>query len=142
MFRRLLMEVLVAAHDAGHLQFFGEHVRLADKAAFAAYLRPLRQIDWVVYAKEPFAGPTQVLRYLSRYTHRIAISNGRLMSADHDGVTFKYKDYRIDGPARYKTMTLDPRRVYPALPNPHFAGGLPSHPTLWAPRSTRPRRNH
>jgi hypothetical protein len=77
-----------------------------DKAAFAAYLRPLRKIDWVVYAKEPFAGPRQVLRYLSRYTHRIAISNRRLISADETGVTFKYKDYRVEGPARYKTMTL------------------------------------
>jgi hypothetical protein len=71
-----------------------------------AYLRPLRQIDWVVYAKEPFAGPEQVLRYLSRYTHRIAISNRRLVAADENGVTFKYKDYRIEGPGRYKTMTL------------------------------------
>jgi hypothetical protein len=106
LFRRLLLEMLVAAHDAGRLQFFGAHARLADKAAFAAYLRPLRQIDWVVYAKEPFAGPRQVLHYLSRYTHRIAISNRRLISADETGVTFKYKDYRIDGPARYTTMTL------------------------------------
>jgi hypothetical protein len=104
--RRLLLQRLVAAHDAGRLQFCGAHARLADKAKFAAYLRPLRQIDWVVYAKEPFAEPQQVLRYLSRYTHRIAISNRRLLSADHNGVTFTYKDYRIDGPARYKTMTL------------------------------------
>jgi hypothetical protein len=106
LFRRLFLEMLVAAHDAGRLQFFGAHVRLADKAAFKAYLRPLREIDWVVYAKKPFAGPRQVLRYLSRYTHRIAISNHRLVSADEKAVTFKYKDYRIEGPARYKTMTL------------------------------------
>jgi hypothetical protein len=106
LFRRLFLEMLVAAHDAGRLQFFGNHVRLADKAAFKAYLRPLRDIDWVVYAKKPFAGPRQVLRYLSRYTHRIAISNHRLVSADENGVAFKYKDYRIEGPARYKTMTL------------------------------------
>src|SRR6185312_2115777 len=106
LFRRLFLQMLVAAHHAGHLQFFSDHLRLADKAAFKAYLRPLREIDWVVYAKEPFAGPKQVLRYLSRYTHRIAISNRRLLSADHNGVTFKYKDYRIEGPARYKTMTL------------------------------------
>ena len=106
LFRRLFLEMLVAAHDAGRLQFFGDHVRLADKAAFDAYLTPLREIDWVVYAKEPFAGPEQVLRYLSRYTHRIAISNRRLLSADENGVTFKYKDYRIEGPGRYKTMTL------------------------------------
>src|SRR5277367_2599419 len=107
LFRRLFLEMLVvAAHDAGHLQFFGDHVRLADKAAFDAYLTPLREIDWVVYAKEPFAGPEQVLRYLSRYTHRIAISNRRLVSADQNGVAFKYKDYRIEGPGRHKTMTL------------------------------------
>jgi hypothetical protein len=101
-----VLEMLAAAHHAGRLQFFGDHARLADKAAFKAYLAPLREIDWVVYAKEPFAGPRQVLRYLSRYTHRIAISNRRLVSADENGVTFKYKDYRIEGPARYKTMTL------------------------------------
>ena len=106
LFRRLFLEMLVAAHHAGRLQFFGDQARLADKAAFKAYLAPLREIDWVVYAKEPFAGPRQVLRYLSRYTHRIAISNRRLVAADHKGVTFKYKDYRIEGPARYKTMTL------------------------------------
>ena len=70
LFRRLLLQMLVAAHRAGRLQFFGDHARLADKAAFKAYLKPLREIDWVVYAKEPFAGPRQVLRYLSRYTHR------------------------------------------------------------------------
>jgi hypothetical protein len=106
LFRRLFLQMLVAAHHAGRLQFFGDHARLADKAAFKAYLAPLREIDWVVYAKEPFAGPRQVLRYLSRYTHRIAISNRRLVSADQNGVSFNYKDYRIEGPARYKTMTL------------------------------------
>jgi predicted Zn-ribbon and HTH transcriptional regulator len=106
LFRRLFLEMLLAVHDAGQLQFFGDHVQLADKAAFHAYLRPLRKIDWVVYAKKPFAGPAQVLRYLSGYTHRIAISNRRLVSADENSVTFKYKDYRIDGPSRYKTMTL------------------------------------
>jgi hypothetical protein len=106
LFRRLFLEMLLAAHDAGRLQFFGDHVRLADKAAFNAYLKPLREIDWVVYAKKPFAGPRQVLRYLSRYTHRIAISNRRLICASENSVTFKYKDYRIEGPGRYKTMTL------------------------------------
>jgi Putative transposase len=99
------VQMLVAARHAVRLQFFGDHARLADEAAFKAYLAPLRKIDWVVYAKEPFAGPRQVLRYLSRYTHRIAISNRRLVSADENGVTFK-KDYRIGAPARYKTMTL------------------------------------
>ena len=107
LFRRLFLEMLVAAHDAGRLQFFGDHVGLADRAAFNAYIAPLRDIDWVVYAKKPFAGPEQVLRYLSRYTHRIAISNRRLIAADEKSVTFKYKDYRIEGPGRYTTMTLD-----------------------------------
>jgi hypothetical protein len=106
LFRRLLLEMLVAAHDAGHLQFFGDHGRLADKAAFEAYLTPLREADWVVYAKEPFAGPEQVLRYLARYTHRVAISNHRLVSVGENSVSFKFKDYRIEGPGRYKTMTL------------------------------------
>jgi hypothetical protein len=106
LFRRLFLEMLVTAHGAGKLQFFGDNVGLADKAAFDAYLTPLHEIDWVVYAKEPFAGPEEVLRYLSRYTHRVAISNRRLVSADEKGVTFKYKDYRIEGPGRYKTMTL------------------------------------
>jgi hypothetical protein len=106
LFRGLMLHKLVAAHKAGQLQFFGNHARLAERKAFAAYLAPLRKIDWVVYAKEPFAGPEQVLRYLSRYTHRIAISNRRLVSVNQNGVSFKYKDYRIEGPGRYKTMTL------------------------------------
>jgi hypothetical protein len=98
---------LVAAHKAGRLQFFGDHARLADNTAFAEYLAPLRKAEWVVYAKQPFGGPEQVLRYLSRYTHRVAISNRRLVSCDETGVTFKCKDYRIEGPGRHKTMTLD-----------------------------------
>jgi Putative transposase/Transposase zinc-binding domain len=106
LFRRLLLEMLLAAHTAGRLQFFGDLVPLADKAAFTAFLKPLRKINWVVDAREPFGGPKQVLRYLSRYTHRVAISNRRLISADQNGVTFRYKDYRIEGPDRYKTMTL------------------------------------
>jgi hypothetical protein len=106
LFRRLFLDMLLAAHQAGRLQFFGDLTPLAGKGAFTAFLKPLRNIDWVVYAKEPFAGPRQVLRYLSRYTHRVAISNRRLIAADQNGVTFKYKDYRLDGSARYKTMTL------------------------------------
>jgi predicted Zn-ribbon and HTH transcriptional regulator len=108
LFRRLFLEMLLAAHQAERLQFFGNLVPIADKAAFTAYLKPLRNIAWVVYAKKPFAGPKQVLRYLSRYTHRVAISNRRLIAADRNGVTFKYKDYRLNRSARYKTMTLDP----------------------------------
>jgi hypothetical protein len=106
LFRRLFLQMLVAARERGQLQFFGDNGPLADKAAFDVYLKPLRKIEWVVDVREPFAGPKQVLRYLSRYTHRVAISNRRLISADANGVTFRYKDYRIEGPDRYKTMTL------------------------------------
>jgi putative transposase/transposase-like zinc-binding protein len=106
LFRRLFLTMLAAAHEAGQLKFYGDHAGLADKAAFAAFLAPWAKAEWVVYAKEPFGGPEEVLRYLSRYTHRVAISNRRLVSADDTGVTFKCKDYRIDGPRRYTTMTL------------------------------------
>jgi hypothetical protein len=106
LFRRLFLDKLAAAHAAGRLQFFGDHAHLAEARAFAAFLKPLRKTKWFVYAKRPFAGPQAVLAYLSRYTHRVAISNRRLISADDKGVTFKVKDYRIEGPGRYKTMTL------------------------------------
>jgi hypothetical protein len=107
LFRRLMIEKLVAAHAAGQLTFHGAHAALVNTKAFAAYLAPLRRTRWFVYAKRPFAGPKAVLAYLSRYTHRVAISNRRLIAADAKTVTFKVKDYRIDGPRRYKTMTLD-----------------------------------
>ena len=106
LFRRLFLDKLIAAHEAGQLRFFNDHAALADGAAFKRYLDPLRKIEWVVYAKEPFAGPEAVLTYLSRYTHRVAISNRRLVSADQRGVTFRCKDYRLEGAARYRTMTL------------------------------------
>src|ERR1700722_14706982 len=102
-----MVEKLVAAHAAGQLTFYGAHAALFDAAAFAAYLAPLRRTRWFVYAKRPFAGPKAVLAYLSRYTHRVAISNRRLIAADAKAATFKVKDYRVDGPGRYKTMTLD-----------------------------------
>jgi hypothetical protein len=108
LFRRLFLTMLAAAHEAGQLKFFGDHAGLTDNAAFAAFLAPWAKAEWVVYAKEPFGGPQEALRYLSRYTHRVAISNRRLVSADDTGVTFKCKDYRIDGPDRYTTMTLAP----------------------------------
>jgi Putative transposase/Transposase zinc-binding domain len=107
LFRRLVLEKLDAAHRAGELQFFGKHTSLTNAQAFAAYLAPLRNSEWVVYSKRPFGGPEEVLRYLARYTHRVAISNRRLVSLDDKGVTFKWKDYRIEGPERYKVMTLD-----------------------------------
>ena len=102
---------VAAAYDrlwckAGQLKFFGQHAHLADRKAFAAYLAPLRSRKWYVYSKPPFGGPEAVLAYLSRYTHRVAISNRRLIAFDQNGVTFRYKDYRADGRARYKLMTL------------------------------------
>ncbi|MGE0630741.1 MAG: IS91 family transposase [Hyphomicrobiaceae bacterium] len=106
LFRRLFLEILDAAHAAGQLQFFGEHVALIDPRRFAAYLAPLRKAEWVVYSKRPFGGPKAVLAYLACYTHRVAISNRRLISADKTDVTFKWKDYRIEGAGRYKTMRL------------------------------------
>src|SRR5271156_4921689 len=122
LFRRLMLEMLVAAHDAGRLQFFRDPTRLTNKSAFKAYLAPLHRTKWFVYSKRPFAGPEQVLAYLARYTHRVAISNTRLVAADATGVTFSYKDYRIEGPGRYKTMTLKPgefirRFLIHVLPN-------------------------
>ena len=106
LFRRLFLAQLCKAYDAGQLQFFAQHQGLSEKAAFTAWLRPLRQCEWVVYAKRPFAGPAAVLAYLSRYTHRVAIANSRLIALDEHGVTFRWKDYRAKGRARYKTMTL------------------------------------
>src|SRR6202165_5232821 len=106
LFRGLLLHKLRAAHQAGELQFFGKHARLVGRQAFAAYLRPLYNKKWVVYCKRPFGGPQEVLRYLARYTHRVAISNRRLIACNEKGVTFKWKDYRLEGPDRYKVMTL------------------------------------
>jgi hypothetical protein len=106
LFRRLFLEKLVAAHRVGELQFFGNHAPLTDRQAFAAFLAPLRNSKWVVYCKHPFGGPKQVLRYLARYTHRVAISNRRLVAYDDKGVTFKWKDYRAEGHERYKLMPL------------------------------------
>jgi hypothetical protein len=122
LFRHLTLEMLLAAHDTGRLQFFGDHAHFTDKTAFKAYLAPLHRTQWFVYSKRPFAGPEQVLAYLSRYTHRVAISNSRLIAANATGVTFSYKDYRIKGPARSKTMTLEPgefirRFLIHVLPN-------------------------
>ena len=106
LFRALMLEKLVAAHAAGRLQFFGPHAHLASPKAFRAFLAPLRRKRWYLYAKRPFAGPKAVLAYLSRYTHRVAISNSRLIKADAGSVTFRVKNYRLKGPARYTSMTL------------------------------------
>ena len=107
LFRRRFLEALENAHRTGKLQFFSEHMALADADAFVDWLAPLRKEEWVVYAKRPFAGPQAVLAYLSRYTHRVAISNSRLLTMDERGVTFRWKDYRAKGRTRHKTMTLD-----------------------------------
>jgi putative transposase len=106
LFRGLMLAKLLAAHKAGQLQFFNQYTHLAEPKAFARYLAPLRRRKWYVYSKRPFGGPEAVLAYLSRYTHRVAISNRRLIALDENGVTFNYKDYRTNGQARHKVMTL------------------------------------
>jgi hypothetical protein len=109
LFRRRFLEALEQAHRMGQLQFFGDSAGLADAQAFAQWLAPMRQCEWVVYAKRPFAGPEAVLAYLSRYTHRVAIANSRLVAMDERGVSFRWKDYRDKGNPdrpRHKTMTL------------------------------------
>jgi Putative transposase/Transposase zinc-binding domain len=108
LFRGKFLAMLIDAYSGGRLKFFKTHVGLADKRAFKKFLARLRRTEWVVYCKQPFAGPEQVLRYLSRYTHRVAISNRRLVTADDGGVSFRWKDYRIEGPGRWKTMMLTP----------------------------------
>jgi hypothetical protein len=106
LFRRLFLTRLRALHDRGQLAFFGSMTQLAERRAFLRHLSPVRKKRWVVYAKPPFAGPEAVLAYLSRYTHRVAISNSRLLRFDADGVTFRYKNYREAGTARQQVMTL------------------------------------
>ena len=106
LFRRLFLDKLINAYRNGQLHFF-EHLKpLDDEQAFTSFIHPLRNTDWVVYAKPPFAGPAAVLAYLSRYTHRVAIANSRLISCDEHNVSFRYKDYRLKGRYRYKSMTL------------------------------------
>jgi hypothetical protein len=108
LFRRLFLDKLTEAQAAGRLTFFGEHAGLSERTTFAQFLAPLRRKNWFVYAKPPFAGPAAVLAYLSRYTHRVAISNSRLIALNETGVTFRVKDYRRNGEERYRTMTLQP----------------------------------
>jgi hypothetical protein len=108
LFRRLFLARLIALHEAGRLAFFGTLAGLADRRLFLRHLAPIRKTRWVVYAKPPFAGPEAVLAYRARYTHRVAISNRRLLAFDETGVTFRYKDYRRQGPERQRVMTLAP----------------------------------
>ena len=105
--RRLFLEKLTAAYQAGRLEFFADQAGLAEPPVFRARVAALRKVEWVVYAKRPFGGPDAVLAYLSRYTHRIAIANSRLVAFDGERVTFKWKDYRAKADNRYKLMTLD-----------------------------------
>jgi hypothetical protein len=106
LFRRLFLAALTDAHAAGRLAFFREIEDLRRRVAFDAHLAPLKQKNWFVYAKPPFSGPEAVLAYLGRYTHRVAIANSRLVALGERGVTFRYNDYRRNGQARYRTMTL------------------------------------
>lgn len=106
LFRRLFLDGLLELHRAGQLTFFGELAYLAQADAFAKWLVPFRKTEWMVYAKPPFGGPEAVLAYLSRYTHRVAISNHRLVSADADSVAFRWRDYRIKHGGRQKVMRL------------------------------------
>jgi hypothetical protein len=108
LFRAKFLALLADAHAGGKLNFFNTHAGLADPKTFKRFLGPLRHTKWVVYCKPPFAGPEHVLRYLSRYTHRVAISNRRLVAADDGGIAFRWKDYRADHAVRWKTMTLHP----------------------------------
>jgi len=106
LFRRLFLEGLTAAYQAGRLKFFADQAGLAQPARFKAFVTALRKVEWVVYAKRPFGGPGAVLAYLSRYTHRIAIANSRLVAFDGERVTFKWKDYRAKADNHYELMTL------------------------------------
>src|SRR5262249_48646009 len=107
LFRGKMLAMLMDAHDS-QLTFFNTHAGLAEKRTFKRFIAALRRIHWVVHCKAPFAGPEQVLRYLSRYTHRVAISNRRLVAADTTSIAFRWKDYHINGPGRWKTMRLHP----------------------------------
>jgi len=130
LFRRRFLEELQHMHDGGKLRFFGQHAALADADAFKAWLTPLRKCEWVVYAKRPFAGPQAVLAYLSRYTHRVAISNSRLLALDERGVTFRWKDYRAEGKTRHKRDDAEPAGVHTPVPAACPARRLPQDPAL------------
>lgn len=131
LFRRLFLTRLRALFDADRLVFRGHLAPLAERRAFLRYLAPVRSRRWVVYAKPPFAGPKAVLAYLSRYTHRVAISNRRLLAFNENGVTFRYKDYRRDTAHQQQVMTLATDEFIPPLHAACPATGISSHPPLW-----------
>jgi len=106
LFRRLFLEALKTAFDQDQLKFFGDLQPLSNRQNFLDYLAPLAKCEWVVYAKPPFGGPKQVLEYLGRYTHRVALSNQRLLNIDNDQVTFRYKDYRLNSNQQQKAMSI------------------------------------
>jgi hypothetical protein len=145
-----MLEKCLAAHGAGRLRFLGSHAHLADAKTFAAFLAPLSKKRWFVYAKRPFAGPKAVLAYLSRYTHRVAISNRRLIAINEHSVTFKVKNYRTEGSGRYTTMTLDVgefirRFLIHVLPKGfhrirHY--GFPQTPSIKSQQQTEGALNH
>jgi len=129
LYRRLFIEGLVRLHKAGKLAFFGDLSKMADPDTFQSHLSPLRKVDWVVYAKPPFGGPEAALAYLSRYTHPVAISNHRLISADARTVAFRWKDYRIKRGDRMKVMRLPTsefirRFLIHVLPSGFLANGI------------------
>jgi hypothetical protein len=128
--RRLLLDALREAFETGQLHFAGSLDALNDRQHFADHLQPARQTDWVVYAKPPFAGPDQVLDYVGRYTHRIAISNQRLLALDAGQVQFRYTDYRRPHAPGQKTMTLTAHGVHPARPPACAPTRLPPHAVL------------
>lgn len=143
LFRRLFLTRLLALFDAGKLGFFGAQAHLAARTAFLRHLSPIRKKRWVVYAKPPFAGPQAVLAYLSRYTHRVAISNRRLIAFDETGVTFRYKYYRRDSAERQQVMTLAPDEFLPPpLPDPRAAAWLPPHSALRSARQFNAQGRH
>ena len=107
LFRRLFLEHLQAAFNSGQLQFFSSLKELQQPHSFARYLAPLRSLYWYVYAKRPFAGPQQVLDYVGRYTHRVAISNNRILDIDGGEVTFSWKDYRDNDQQKPMTLSAD-----------------------------------
>jgi putative transposase len=136
LFRRLFLTRLIALQEAGRLAFFGSMAPLADRRTFLRHLSPVRKKRWLVYAKPPFAGPEAVLAYLSRYTHRVALSNRRLIAYDETGVTFRYKDYRRDGADRQRVMTLAADEFIRRFLTP--ATRLPPYPPLRPARQFHP----
>lgn len=135
LFRRLFLQLLEKAFDAGKLQFFTALQHLNECKAFRRYLAPLRKTDWVVYAKPPFAGSEQVLDYVGRYTHRVAISNNRLVNIEDGKVAFRWKDYRRRSAKGHERLG---RRIHPPLSVARPARGLSSDPLLRFPRQSLP----